>query len=560
MKELSTEEKAKRYDEVIPQLKGLLDGIHEEKCDIMEEDIIKIFHELKEGEDEKIRKWLIRYFKEVCDNVSEKEKKGVLAWLEKQGNLVKYYEDKLDRCACNNFNKGYKKALEKQGEKSVNNVVPKFSIGNWLVQNERRNIVKVVSYTPLDYEVVDTLGYHHKITSDAVENNYHLWSIKDAKDGDVLFQDLMGGKTFIYNGVNPDMAILYSFIISNDGEDVLPYHIGKPNTGIGNIEENKNIIHPATKEQRDLLFQKMKEASYEWDAEKKELKKIEQKPTWSREDEQNLNAALGYINDEYLRRWLKDVIYNKYEKPTDKIAPKFRKGDWIVFNGLTLYVKEVVKGFYITVSNGGITNGYDWDIDNVARLWTIEDAKAGDVLACGNDIVIFKENNYSPKDKSECMFVYCSCNNFHEIGGINPTDYKPATKEQRDLLFQKMKEASYEWDAEKKELKIEQKLVIIIPKFRIGDIIRHKKQGFTCKIIAIDTEYRLSGCNGTHLPFEWQDAYELVEQIPTWSEEDVYNYGIIQHILNNKCVGVADKRIAIEWFKSLKDRVQPQNK
>ena len=32
---------------------------------------------------------------------------------------------------------------------------------------------------------------------------------------------------------------------------------------------------PATKEQRDLLFQKMKEAAYEWDAEKKKLKKIE---------------------------------------------------------------------------------------------------------------------------------------------------------------------------------------------------------------------------------------------------------------------------------------------
>ena len=37
---------------------------------------------------------------------------------------------------------------------------------------------------------------------------------------------------------------------------------------------------------------------------------------WSREDEQNLNAALGYIDDEYLRRWLKDAIHNKYEKPT----------------------------------------------------------------------------------------------------------------------------------------------------------------------------------------------------------------------------------------------------
>ena len=34
-------------------------------------------------------------------------------------------------------------------------------------------------------------------------------------------------------------------------------------------------IHPATKEQRDLLFAKMQEAGYEWDDGKKELKKIQ---------------------------------------------------------------------------------------------------------------------------------------------------------------------------------------------------------------------------------------------------------------------------------------------
>lgn len=33
-------------------------------------------------------------------------------------------------------------------------------------------------------------------------------------------------------------------------------------------------VHPATKEQRDLLFAKMREAGYEWDVDKKELRKI----------------------------------------------------------------------------------------------------------------------------------------------------------------------------------------------------------------------------------------------------------------------------------------------
>ena len=201
-------------------------------------------------------------------------------------------------------------------QKPTDKVETKFKKGDRLVHNERKHIIKVVNPTPLVYEVVDILGYHHTITDTAIENNYHLWTIQDAKKGDILFQDLMGGKTFIYNGVNPNMAILYSFIISNDGEDVLPYHIGKPNTGIGNIEENKNIIHPATKEQRGLLFQKMHEAGYEWDDEKKELKNIREQhlisnyfnaeyergkvdalksTTWSEEDEEHLNSIIDDI-------------------------------------------------------------------------------------------------------------------------------------------------------------------------------------------------------------------------------------------------------------------------
>ena len=35
---------------------------------------------------------------------------------------------------------------------------------------------------------------------------------------------------------------------------------------------------------------------------------------WHREDEQNLNACLGYIPDEFLRRWLTDIIYAKCDK------------------------------------------------------------------------------------------------------------------------------------------------------------------------------------------------------------------------------------------------------
>ena len=36
---------------------------------------------------------------------------------------------------------------------------------------------------------------------------------------------------------------------------------------------------------------------------------------WHAEDEQNLNACLGYLPDEFLARWLKDVIHREYDEP-----------------------------------------------------------------------------------------------------------------------------------------------------------------------------------------------------------------------------------------------------
>ena len=85
----------------------------------------------------------------------------------------------------------------------------------------------------------------------------------------------------------------------------------------------------------------------------------------------------------------------------------------------------------------------------------MKDAKDGDVLAFDNDnIVIFKDlYNYTS------FHSYC-----HIEDGIfdfstdelpdwwEDEGFKPATKEQRDLLFQKMHEAGYEWDVEKKKL------------------------------------------------------------------------------------------------------------
>lgn len=40
------------------------------------------------------------------------------------------------------------------------------------------------------------------------------------------------------------------------------------------------------------------------------------------------------------------------QKSDDKVEPKFKVGDWIVFNGLILHIDEVVNGYYRTTSRG----------------------------------------------------------------------------------------------------------------------------------------------------------------------------------------------------------------
>lgn len=376
MKKLSTEQKAERYDEVVSKLKSFMaQGVDPL---ITRADVQDFFPELKESEGERIRRALIEHIKGIykgcCTEEVSKERDMFLAWLEEQGNLVKHYEDKLDRCACENFNKGYKRALEIQGKQEpTDKIGSKFHEGDWVANGDYP--WKIIVVKPLEYVLQSQDGNIVTHAISHIDEQFHSFTIQDAKDGDVLFQDLMGGKTFIYNGVNSDKAILYSFIISNDGEDVLPYHIGKPNTGIGNIEENKNIIYPATKEQRNLLFQKMKEAGYEWDAERKELKEIEQKPTdeemkellrteyekgradaiaemqvvWSEEDENIKHSIIDILTRQGFQtqvNWLKDRIQPQPQQEWSEEDEKMVKDiiasiDTLYYHGMVNWLKSL---------------------------------------------------------------------------------------------------------------------------------------------------------------------------------------------------------------------------
>lgn len=139
------------------------------------------------------------------------------------------------------------------------------------------------------------------------------WTTKDAKDGDVLVAS--DGSIFLFAGV-VDLGCKYYIALELEDETI------QVNDNFEHCWESINGVTPATKEQRNLLFQKMKEAGYMWDEEKKELKKIEQNPAWSEEDETIAdNIAWAIANDRIRPQdrddycdWLKSLKERKENK------------------------------------------------------------------------------------------------------------------------------------------------------------------------------------------------------------------------------------------------------
>lgn len=172
-------------------------------------------------------------------------------------------------------------------------IISMFKVGDWLVENEPNNYARFVQIL----EIVDIQGKkRYRISRDIhndediaecrfVEKYYHKFDIKDAKDGDVLHASSFSSDCiFIFDRLdkwefdepNGERTVATGHCCLTLSADNMEFGIQGPDC------IKVDTVKPATKEQRDLLFQKMKEAGYEWDAEKKELKKIEQKPTeWS---------------------------------------------------------------------------------------------------------------------------------------------------------------------------------------------------------------------------------------------------------------------------------------
>lgn len=264
--------------------------------------------------------------------------------LEKQG------EQKQDPCKecdfpklnCENFPCINKKAFE-QG-KSVFDVTnePKFNDGDWVVCEITGSVYQIENCieNPNNHKCgyLTNGGY---ISSSEV-NHYHLWTIQDAKDGDVIcaYPNANHPWIGIFCKLNDEGTFNSHCYLQagQHGQFCIPNEeniFGKRNA----YNHSSKDVVPATKEQRETLFRVMKEAGYEWNADKKELKKIDSycqknckgyqetgkcfadgecqvkkdaESTWSEEDEERIREIIEYLNE----------LYDKYRFDLNELNDK----------------------------------------------------------------------------------------------------------------------------------------------------------------------------------------------------------------------------------------------
>lgn len=274
-----------------------------------------------------------------------------------------------------------------------------------------------------------------------------------------------------------------------------------------------------------------------------------------------------------------EVINEEKVDNANKVEQKFHEGDWISGYYTNYKVLSVNNDGYLVEDVDGNKINILFENEKFHHLFTIADAKDGDVLVNGSNIFIFSHLSdtramgychiniddgrfYDDKGKNECF-------------GLIDAVFSPATKEQRDTLMKAMTDAGYEWDAEKKELKLlitnggdfcESENCEQNPAWSEEDELHIRELESLVKQVWTtaehendkDTIHKMSDLSfflKTLKPQpkqEWSEMDKAMTRLITSDLELLKNRGYGEH-------GKAAYRSEIKWLKSLKDRVQPQN-
>ena len=217
--------------------------------------------ELKESEDEKIRKDLITFLDEIWhlgknanfDKWDKSDCSNWIAWLEKQAEQKSQGKSALE-------------AIKEEKVDNANKVEPKFKVGDWIVWQDK---CYKVNYNGCGYELVDQNGLSTSLEYGNIDENARLWDItKDAKEGDIIYAEskfIIFDFIVIFSKLENKNVWVYCSVCSDDdyyGDDLDHWDFDSDK---GFIDLDSYKFYPASKELCDILFKSMKENGYKWD-------------------------------------------------------------------------------------------------------------------------------------------------------------------------------------------------------------------------------------------------------------------------------------------------------
>ena len=517
--------------------------------------IESIFPELKESEDERIRKEIIRFIQmEVEDEIVGNK---WLAWLKKQGKQEQLYI-RFGEIPTDEKSKIYQGEIEVGTENGVS-VYPAFETSDGdIVLGLNLPITKTTLYTQqhlLEYD--DRPCY-------LVKGNY----VSKDTDGQPLIKNVKIIKEIKH------------YRMKQDKENNIYKIDNTSNCGISVY--NEELKEPDDERIRKEIIEYIKTGTYHkdwiaWLEKKESVEEIVErcKDSWYNEGK-IAGMAEGLSDDEKYQQGWHDAIEKKEEKfdNANKVEPKFKVGDWIIDkSGFVQQVLDFRGGIYTCTYNSFTT-----DCESNYHLWTIEDAKDGDVLVSNYG----KPFIYNGNHNSIRVGAYCgiSTSNTFTIARekchwTENQNIRPANKEQHNALMKAMADAGYTFDFDKKELK------------KIGPKLKVKYAGSEYNVLEIKEfpggiiYYGIED-EPNHIDYVLPENCEIIsgygvkekgnsyptksaifsQQNPAWGQEDEKNLmGIIDEIAVNKSESPESDYETydrfIDWLKSLKNRIQP---
>ena len=157
---------------------------------------------------------------------------------------------------------------------------PSFHEGDWVV-NKFGDSWHIDSLDEKNYQVSDGKGNYNYFPI-SKQDEMRLWTIQDAKDSDVLAlswleDENLWEKIIIFKKYHSEgVKGLYSMpCVEGYGNTFKNGKMAFTDEEVPYYSKTWTCnLHPATKEQREVLMKAINKAGYEWDKEKKELKKL----------------------------------------------------------------------------------------------------------------------------------------------------------------------------------------------------------------------------------------------------------------------------------------------